>query len=233
MDSVDARGACRGRAGRALGTAATRTVPAAGREAGEAELQVYADALLAEGDIRGEHIALMLRGEHRPAATLRSSYRTHFYGPVSDWTVRSLHPLADIGVRRTSSFQVHWRDGSIDTIWVQVTEERVGPLVAFLHHPSCARLRVLVLAGTRMHGLGERIRAAGSLPRLERLHIGDFTPTEFVDQEAHQGEWIGLDAATRRPTSDSRARFPTSSTKPRQRCDPRTSSARSASPRWA
>ena len=172
----------------------------ADRHASDDDYLVYADLLQSQGDPRGELIVL----QHAEHSTPDSSESNVFLDANRDVFVGSLAPAIAHHKEHghTHGLELSWHLGYIDKAWVgrpdgrEKIDQTRELLTVLLAHPSAVLLRELVLdepiwgRWVDFDPLTEPIAAAGPLPSLRRLQIGDFVErfeladgTTYVDRD--------------------------------------------------
>jgi uncharacterized protein (TIGR02996 family) len=163
--------------------------------------EVYADWLQAQGDPRGELIALQIGNKAAPAKKLIDQNRAHFYGELladaTDMLERfEYHPLGD---------NTAWRWGYLEKLWIsqkfehssmhdgEKQEVDVGEaLDELLGHPSTRFLRELTVGieSYEDNGYTDIAKIIGKhvKPTLRKLILGDFYSEETELNWSHIGD---------------------------------------------
>lgn len=153
---------------------------------------VYADWLQAQGDPRGELIALQHANKVVEADRLLAKHAHHFYGRLS--TARQMLDYDEGGLGRAT----RWRCGYLDRLWISNTRDGEAGLSvpealgALLDHPSCRFLRELTVGivdyEDNEYGEIANVIGARDLPTLETLTLGDFYSEETELNWSHTGD---------------------------------------------
>ncbi len=144
---------------------------------------VYGDWLQAQGDPRGELIALQAANKATPAQELIDGHRAHFFGRMAELG-DMLQPFAYDPLGATTS----WRWGFLDKLWISSKHARkanFGPMMPLvdalgwmLEHPSTRFLRELTVGivdyKDNSYDAVAQVIGRRRMPTLVKLILGDF-----------------------------------------------------------
>ena len=162
--------------------------------------EVYADWLQAQGDPRGELIALQIANKTAPAKKLIEQNKAHFYAKLADATDMleryEYHPLGD---------NTHWRWGYLEKLWISHKFDRssmhggerqeldvADALESLLASSSTRFLRELTVGiesyEDNSYDHIAKLIAKHPKPTLKKLILGDFYSEETELNWSNMGD---------------------------------------------